>query len=398
MRDPMSWALPVFRLFGVQVKIHLLFFVVTLGLFLRVVMMKDHPIWWVDVLAFTIFLLFGIILIHEFGHCFGARYVEGEAKEILIWPLGGLAYVDVPHTPRANFIATAAGPFMNVLICIACALGLATGGFVPNMNPLSNPYVSEMHNFQDGRDYTGPYWVKAYQPGTNEPMPQQAFLDALKASNEDGFREKTVLSAAGADQIAARMGGERALAPVWAVWLNRAFYLSWVLFLFNLIPAYPLDGGRLLQSVVWGRTDYRRGITVAAYTGFVIAVLFLIISIGWNEAIVIALGMFMIYESSMALHRLETDDGPFGYDFSAGYTSLEKDDEPAPRPKKLGWYTRWRQARKARKLQRETEERAKEEERMDQLLEKIARSGKDSLTDEEKRFLERVSARKRNIS
>ena len=58
----------------------------------------------------------------------------------------------------------------------------------------------------------------------------------------------------------------------------------------------------------------------------------------------------------------------------------------------------WRQARRARKLQREAEERAREEERMDQILEKIARSGKDSLTEEEKRFLERVSARKRNMS
>ena len=35
---------------------------------------------------------------------------------------------------------------------------------------------------------------------------------------------------------------------------------------------------------------------------------------------------------------------------------------------------------------------------MDQLLEKIARLGKESLTDEERRFLERVSARRRNMS
>jgi hypothetical protein len=35
---------------------------------------------------------------------------------------------------------------------------------------------------------------------------------------------------------------------------------------------------------------------------------------------------------------------------------------------------------------------------MDVLLEKIARTGKESLTDEERRFLERVSARKRNMS
>ena len=77
---------------------------------------------------------------------------------------------------------------------------------------------------------------------------------------------------------------------------------------------------------------------------------------------------------------------------------MEKDDEPAPKPKKVGWFTRWRQARRARKAQREAEERAREEQRMDELLEKIARSGKESLTDEEKRFLERVSARKRNMS
>ena len=106
----------------------------------------------------------------------------------------------------------------------------------------------------------------------------------------------------------------------------------------------------------------------------------------------------MLYESSMALYRLDVDDGPFGYDFSAGYTSLEKDDEAPPRTKKVGWLTRWRQARRARKIQREFEERARDDERMDQILEKIARSGKESLTEDEKRFLQRISPRRRNIS
>ena len=39
-----------------------------------------------------------------------------------MWPLGGLAYVDVPHTPRANFISTAAGPAVNLFLCILCTL------------------------------------------------------------------------------------------------------------------------------------------------------------------------------------------------------------------------------------------------------------------------------------
>jgi hypothetical protein len=125
---------------------------------------------------------------------------------------------------------------------------------------------------------------------------------------------------------------------------------------------------------------------------------FIIVSIVWNEALFLGLSLFMLYSASMKLTSLDAEEGPFGYDFSAGYTSLEKDDEPPPKPKRPGFITRWWQARKARKAAREAEARAKEEERMDQLLEKIARSGKGSLTDEERRFLERVSARKRNTS
>jgi hypothetical protein len=56
------------------------------------------------------------------------------------------------------------------------------------------------------------------------------------------------------------------------------------------------------------------------------------------------------------------------------------------------------QARAARRIQREVEQRQQEDERMDQLLEKIARFGKEALTDEERRFMERVSARYRNRS
>lgn len=398
MRDPMSWSFTVFRAFGIPVKIHLLFIIVALGFFLRQVMPKDNPLHWYDVLAFTVLVPFVIIVLHEFGHVFGAWRVGGDAKEILIWPLGGLAYVDVPHTPRANFIATAAGPFVNVVICLGCAVGLAVAGFLPNANPLSNPYVSEMYNYRDGRNYTSGYGLKVYQPGTDQPVLAQTVLDSLLKSSDKGLRDRVVYKPEHAEQMAAGMGGERALAPGWAVWLNRTFWFSWFLFLFNLVPAYPLDGGRMLQSVIWARTDYRRGVTVAAYSGYVCSVVFLVAAISVNESLFMGLALFMLYTSWMALHQLSEEDGPFGYDFSAGYTSLEKDDEPPPKPKQPGWFTRWRQARRVRKIQREAQERAEDEERMDQLLEKIARTGKDSLTDEERRFLERYSARKRNMS
>ena len=401
MRDPMSWAVPVFRAFGIPVKVHVFFFVVTLGLFFRQVLQKDNPVWWLDVFALTVVLLFIVVLLHEFGHCFGARWVDGDAKEILIWPLGGLAYVDVPHTPRANFIAVAAGPAVNVVICMACAAGLAAGGFLPNPNPVANPYVNEIYSFKRDRDETSVYGLKMYKRGTAEPMPGQDRIDREMKDKGGGLFEKRVVSPEEGVQAAAlgeAFGYERGLLPGWAVWLQRAFQLSWILFLFNLIPAYPLDGGQMLQCAIWARTDYRKGVVYASYTGFGVAVLFLIVSVTWNEALFMGLALFMLYSASLKLQSLDAEDGPFGYDFSAGYTSLERDDEPAPKPRRLSWFARWRQARRAKRMAREAEERAHDETRMDQLLEKIATQGKNSLTDEERRFLERVSARKRHLS
>jgi Zn-dependent protease len=398
MRDPMSWALPLFRAFGIPVKLHVFFIIVTLGLFVRQVTAKDNPIDWGDVFLVAIVLWFLVILLHEFGHCFAARAVGGDAKEILIWPLGGLAMVEVPNAPRPNFQVAAAGPLTNVLICAVVAIPLLAFGFIPTLNPLANPFVSEMRNF-DGKDYTSVYGLKVYEPGTSKQVQASVAQDAQTRQQESGLQDRVAWKPEKAAEHAAAMGGERAVAPSWAVWLNRTFWISWVLLLFNLVPAYPLDGGQMLQAVIWGRSDLRRGVTVAAYTGFVFALIFLIVSVAANETLFMGLSLFMLYSCSQRLQQLDSEEGPFGYDFSAGYTSLERDDEPPPRPKKkVGAFARWWQARKARKIAAENAQRVRDEERMEELLGKIAATGMGSLTDEERRFLERFSARYRDRS
>jgi len=44
--------------------------------------------------------------------------------------------------------------------------------------------------------------------------------------------------------------------------------LNFVLGIFNLVPGFPLDGGRVFRSIVWGITkDFRRSTEIAAVTG-----------------------------------------------------------------------------------------------------------------------------------
>src|SRR6516164_3410537 len=153
MRDPLTWSLPMGRLFGVNIRIHLLFPVVALGLVLRVAFQKDvPPNLWIEA-VFLVLILFVSVLLHEFGHCFAARAVDGDANEILLWPLGGLAFVEVPHTPRANFMATAGGPAVNVLIGVLVCAILATQSLVPSFKPWADPYLPVVYNWSEQTYY-----------------------------------------------------------------------------------------------------------------------------------------------------------------------------------------------------------------------------------------------------
>src|ERR1700732_2950352 len=60
--------------------------------------------------------LFLIVMIHEFGHALACRQVGGTANQIVLWPLGGVAYVDPPPRPGATLWSIAAGPLVNVAL------------------------------------------------------------------------------------------------------------------------------------------------------------------------------------------------------------------------------------------------------------------------------------------
>jgi Zn-dependent protease len=60
--------------------------------------------------------LFLIVLLHEFGHALACRQVGGTVDRIMLWPLGGVAYVNPPPRPGATLWSLAAGPLVNVAL------------------------------------------------------------------------------------------------------------------------------------------------------------------------------------------------------------------------------------------------------------------------------------------
>ncbi len=68
--------------------------------------------------------LFLLVLLHEFGHSLACRQVGGKADQIVLWPLGGVAYVSPPQRPGAMLWSLAAGPLVNlVLVPVLYLLG-----------------------------------------------------------------------------------------------------------------------------------------------------------------------------------------------------------------------------------------------------------------------------------
>ncbi len=105
-------AFRLFRLAGIDVYLHWTWFVVALIEVQARAGQYRSPVWNVaEYLA-----LFLIVTLHEFGHSLACRQVGGRADQVVLWPLGGVAYVDPPQRPGATLWSIAAGPLVNVAL------------------------------------------------------------------------------------------------------------------------------------------------------------------------------------------------------------------------------------------------------------------------------------------
>ncbi|HOY57719.1 MAG TPA: site-2 protease family protein [Verrucomicrobiota bacterium] len=238
----MKWSIKVGRLFGIDVFIHFTFLLL-LG-FLAYVHWRNTQRIEAAIAGVGFFLvLFGCVLLHEFGHALMARRFGVRTQDITLLPIGGVARLEkMPEKPIQEFWVAVAGPAVNVAIAAILSAWL--------------------------------WLARAFEPVHGLSVTEGSLLERLLVVNI-------------------------------------------FLVLFNMLPAFPMDGGRVLRALLAMRLGRRRATAIAANIGQAMAILFGILGFFYNPFLVfIAIFVFLgaqaeasAVEMQSALDGLRVRDG-----------------------------------------------------------------------------------------
>jgi Zn-dependent protease/CBS domain-containing protein len=203
-----NWSIPAGRIFGVELRIHLTFFLLLIPMWLTESAGHDaaNP----GRSLALVGIIFGSVVLHELGHALVGMRAGLPAKAIILLPIGGVTLLDETQRPLEPGILTwkrdvriaMAGPLVNLMVAALAA------GVLLSVGP-------EVH-----------LWAKPYIFSGNLPR-----------------------------------------SLVWAnLWLA----------LFNLLPAYPMDGGRVLRALFSRRMDSVRATRRAVSIGRGFATVFML--------------------------------------------------------------------------------------------------------------------------
>lgn len=322
--DFLNQSFPLFRFAGITVRLHILFLI-----YIGYRLINSHGSFEYALISLT--MLFGIVLVHEFGHCFGARSVGGDAEDILLWPLGGLAFAHAPMRAWPQFVTVACGPLVNVVFFMLSAAILM---FV-----------------------TGEIGIIGWNPFGDWGV-QYAYLNAR-----------------------------------WQVWLAVFFDMNYMLFLFNMLPFFPMDGGQLFRAIIWPHVGQRRATLYAAMLGLVGAVIFAVWGLTGGGMMLTMIALFggmtswqhlqharygYIEEEMMSVDPVLRHKRTRSFwSRLFGRKHSTSDYGPLENPNPGGW-------------QRKMEEDARLEVEVDRILKKVSDHGVQSLSYVERQTLERA--------
>ncbi|MCX5636206.1 MAG: site-2 protease family protein, partial [Planctomycetota bacterium] len=94
----MRWSVSIGRIFGINFRIHITFFLLLFFIFTSV--LNEHGL--ANAVLATLFIcaVFVCVLIHEVGHSLIGRHFGKEARSITLLPIGGVAaMVEMPEKP-----------------------------------------------------------------------------------------------------------------------------------------------------------------------------------------------------------------------------------------------------------------------------------------------------------
>jgi len=198
------------------------------------------------------------------------------------------------------------------------------------------------------------------------------------------------------------------------VLLKLAFWVNWMLLIVNLIPAYPFDGIRMLRSslmITQIVPDGQRAAWLVTRFAYFVAIVLTMVAWAvrdshpphlvapWFPLLILAILVYFSArrEDHAHQHDASGDDAVLGYDFSEGYTSLERTTPKlVSRRASPSLLVRWWERRREERVLRQRELDAAEESRMDEILERLHQAGSESLSHEDRLLLQRVSARYRS--
>ncbi len=348
MRHLLDWSLSFGRISGIPLRLHVFFLVYVAFqlLYGLLVPLPDRNVLSSVIgAAFLAFLLFSCVLLHELGHCAAANRVGGQVSEIVLWPLGGWAVADIPLLPKYEALVAIAGPAVNLMLGLISASLLLAFGYWPPLRILA---------------------------------PVEGF-SGLPAH-----------------------GGV-------VYWLGVFFAVNLVLVFFNLLPGYPLDGGRLLHAYFWSQGSYSeatgRTVQIARVTAAGLILVGLYLGLRGDavaQAVLLLVGFLVFAASEQELHRMVSVQ-----EFAASelawhgqeLVTLDLDENhnsARPRARRKFWWERWWERWQRARRERARRVREQEDREVDRLLEKVQKYGKESLTSAELRFLKRVSKRYRS--